>query len=60
MGRCQIHCEIKPPSSPNQPIQRYSWSVWTGSYRASGATRSLAESKQAVELEAAVLKQRRT
>jgi hypothetical protein len=48
-------CEVDPPRDPNEPIQRYLWSVWTSSNTASGATSSLMESQQAAEQEAAVL-----
>ena len=48
-------CEINPPRDPNEPIQRYFWSVRTRSNTASGATSSLMESQRAAEQEAAVL-----
>jgi hypothetical protein len=48
-------CEVNPPRDPNEPIQRYLWSVRTSSNSASGATSSLMESQQAAEQEAAVL-----
>ena len=48
-------CEVNPPRDPNEPIQRYLWSVRTSSNSASGATSSLIESQQAAEQEAAVL-----
>jgi hypothetical protein len=48
-------CEVNPPRDPNEPIQRYFWSVKTSSNTASGATSSLTESQQAAEQEAAVL-----
>jgi hypothetical protein len=48
-------CEVDPPRDPNEPIQRYLWSVRTSSNSASGATSSLMESQQAAEQEAAVL-----
>jgi hypothetical protein len=48
-------CEVNPPRDPNEPIQRYLWSVRTSSNSASGATSSLVESQQAAEQEAAVL-----
>jgi hypothetical protein len=51
----QIRCEVDPPGDPNEPIQKYSWSVRTSSNTASGATSSLMESQQAAEKEAAVL-----
>ena len=51
----QTRCEVDPPHDPNEPIQKYSWSVRTGSNTASGATSSLMESQQAAEKEAAVL-----
>jgi hypothetical protein len=54
----KIHCEIRPPPDPADPIQKYSWSVRRGSNRVSGGTQSLAESKQAAEQEVAVLKHR--
>ena len=54
----KIHCEIKQPRDPDDPIQRYSWLVRTGSHRKSGATSSLAESKQAAEDEVTVFKHR--
>ena len=43
------------PQDPNEPIQRYFWSVQMGSNIASGATSSLMEPQQAAEKEAAVL-----
>jgi hypothetical protein len=48
-------CEVNPPPDPNEPIQRYFWSVRTRSNMASGATSSLRESQRAAEHEAAVL-----
>ena len=48
-------CEINPPPDPNEPIQRYFWSVRTRSNMANGATSSLMESQRAAEQEAAVL-----
>ena len=45
-------CEVDPPRDPNEPIQKYSWSVHTRSNTASGATSSLMESQQAAEKEA--------
>jgi hypothetical protein len=48
-------CEVDPPRDPNEPIQRYFWSVRTSANTASGATSSLMESQQAAEQEAAVL-----
>jgi len=48
-------CEVDPPRDPNEPIQRYLWSVRTSSNGAGGATSSLMESQQAAEQEAAVL-----
>ena len=54
----KIHCEVKPPRDSNDPIQGYSWLVRSGSHRMSGATSSLAESKQAAEQEVTVFKHR--
>jgi hypothetical protein len=51
-------CEIDPPGDPKDPIQMYSWAVRMGGYRMNGGTSSLAESKQAAEQEAAILKHR--
>jgi hypothetical protein len=54
----KIRCEVNPPRDPKDPIQRYSWSVRMRGYSTNGGTRSVAESKQAAEQEAAVLKHR--
>jgi hypothetical protein len=51
-------CEVTAPLNPDQPIERYSWSMRAGRQSVSGATSSLAESKLAAEQEVQILKDR--